>query len=185
MSEQTSRRFFGFRPLQLLIILLVVLTAFIHLQRGLGMSMGGFGGGPGGGGPPGGGQGGPGDGAGGSGRGAPPEGGEPRGGGGPPAGFALMRMLPIPLPVLFLLNGVGYLGLLIALYLPALARYQHIVRWLLVAFTAVTIVLYFLFAGFSLNPIGLIDKGIEMALIVALFIEGRQATRTAPEIAAA
>lgn len=175
MSEVTTRRFFGFRPLQLVIIVLVVFTALVHLQRGLGMGMGGFGGGPGGGRPAGG---------------NPPEGGQPpsdgpRGGGGAPMGFALMRMLPIPLPILFLLNGIGYLGLLIALYLPALARYQHIIRWLLIAFAAVTIVLYFLFAGFSPNPIGLIDKVIEVALIVALFIEGRQARQAPVEMVAA
>jgi len=87
-----------------------------------------------------------------------------------------MQMLPLPLPVLFLLNGIGYLVLVAALYLPALARYQPIVRWLLILFTAVTIVMYFLFNGFRMNSIGWIDKIAEVALIVLLLIEGRRAS---------
>ncbi|MCZ7668819.1 MAG: hypothetical protein M5U34_17265 [Chloroflexi bacterium] len=47
---------------------------------------------------------------------------------------------------LFLLNGVGYLALIIALYfIPQLAGQRALIRWALLAFTAVTFVLYFAF----------------------------------------
>jgi hypothetical protein len=154
MSQVQSRRFLGaMGRLQIAIIVLVALTALIHLQRGIGMS---FGGGPGGS-PPG-----------------PP--------GGAPGGFNIMQVLPLPLPTLFLLNGIGYLVLVIALYLPALHRYQRIVRWLLILFAAVTIIMYFLVVGFRLNPIGIIDKVVEVTLIVLLLIEDRQSVRAAVEV---
>src|SRR5690349_17446761 len=125
-SQVISRRSAGaIGALQIAIIVLVVITALVHLQRGLGMM---------GGGPPGGGQGGPPAGA---------QGGPPGGG-----GFNIMQMLPLPMPVLFLLNGIGYLVLVTALYLPALRQYQPIVRWLLILFAAVTIIMYFAIAGF-------------------------------------
>ncbi|HET9224930.1 MAG TPA: hypothetical protein VFO07_20620 [Roseiflexaceae bacterium] len=150
--------------LQIAIIALAVITALIHLQRGIGMSLGGFGGGPGG-------------------PGGPPGGGEGRPPGGPPGGLNIMQLLPIPLPMLFLLNGIGYLMLVTALYLPSLAQYQSMFRWLLILFTAVTIVMYFVINGFRLNPLGIFDKLVEIALIALLLIDGRQAsssTKAAP-----
>lgn len=154
MTQQPPRRLWGnFGPVQIGIIVLVIITALIHLQRGVGM-----GGGPPGGGPPAGGNGGP-------------------PGGAPGGGFNIMQALPLPLPTLFLLNGIGYLVLLVALYLPALRPYQRIVRWLLIAFAAVTIIMYFVVAGFRFNPIGLFDKVAELALIALLVVEDRQAAR--------
>lgn len=138
----------GIGPLQIAIIALVILTALVHLQRWVGMSSGGFAGGP-----PGG-----------------RAGGGPRGGG----GFNIIQMLPLPLPMLFLLNGIGYLVLVGALYLPALHQYQRPIRWLLIAFTALTIIMYFSISGFRPNPIGLIDKLAEIVLIGLLLIDGRQ-----------
>ena len=154
MSQATSRRFSAIGTLQIVIIVLVVITALIHLQRGIGFL---------GGGPPGG---------------ARPAGqaGPPPGGGG---GFNIMAMLPIPLPYLFLLNGIGYLVLVAALYLPQLRQYQPIVRWLLIAFTAVTIIMYFAIAGVRFNPVGYLTKVIEVALIVLLLIDGRRSSRSA------
>lgn len=144
MSTATSRRWIAaIGPLQLAIIALVVITALIHLQRGIGMSGGG-----------------------------PPGGGAP--GGGAPGGFNIMQLLPLPMPTLFLLNGLGYLVLVIALYLPALQRYQRAIRWALIVFTAVTIILYFMVVGLRLNPIGLFDKVVEVALIGLLLIEDRR-----------
>ena len=156
IQSQRLKRTIG--TLQIVIIALVVITALIHLQRGVGMSMGDFGG-PGG--PP------PGGGAG-----RPPAG-PP---GGPPGGFNIMQALPLPLPTLFLLNGIGYLALVTALYLPALAQYRPITRWLLIIFAALTIAMYFLVNGFRLNPLGIFDKLVEIALIALLLIEGRQAS---------
>jgi hypothetical protein len=72
---------------------------------------------------------------------------------------------------LFVLNGLGYLGLLAALQLPIpqLARFRPFVRWALVGYTALTIVLYFVMA--PLTVIGLVDKAIEVALIVLLLAD--------------
>jgi hypothetical protein len=90
-------------------------------------------------------------------------------------------MLPLPLPVLFSLNFLGYLVLVAALYLPLplLRHHRRALRWTLVAFTALTIVAYFAIVGGISNPLGEFDKAIELALIAFLFIEDRylQVTR--------
>ena len=162
-SQSASRRVLGgIGALQIAIIVLVIITALIHLQRGIGMS---FGGPPGGFRPPAGAQGGP--------------------GGGPGGGFNIMRMLPIPLPYLFLLNGIGYLVLVTALYLPALAQYRQIVRWLLILFAALTIVCYFAIAGFRFNPVGYLAKVVEVTLIALLLIDNRQLQRSTIDAAPA
>jgi len=76
---------------------------------------------------------------------------------------------------LFILNAVGYLALMIAYFLPQLAAYHGTIRWLLMAFTAVTVVAYFVFNGSnSFNPVGLVTKAIEVALIVLLWMDGRR-----------
>jgi hypothetical protein len=72
---------------------------------------------------------------------------------------------------LFVLNALGYLGLLAALQLPIpqLARFRVAVRWALVGYAALTIVLYFID-----NPgmtIGYVDKAIEVALIALLLAD--------------
>ena len=74
----------------------------------------------------------------------------------------------------FILNGLGYLALLAALYLPVpqLARYRSLMRWALVAYTALTIFLWILFG--ARTPIGYIDKLVEVALILLLLIESRR-----------
>jgi hypothetical protein len=74
----------------------------------------------------------------------------------------------------FILNGLGYLGLLAALYLPVarLARYRTIVRWVLIGFTALTILLWILLG--ARTPIGYIDKAVEIALILLLLLEARR-----------
>ena len=73
---------------------------------------------------------------------------------------------------LFVLNGLGYLGLLAALQLPIpqLARFQNVVRWVLVAYTALTIVLWFVMAPFY-SVIGYVDKAIEVVLIALLLAD--------------
>lgn len=77
---------------------------------------------------------------------------------------------------LFVLNGLGYFALLAALYfLPQFAGMRSLVRWGLMAFTAVTIVAYFVMNPDAMtSPPGLIDKVIEAALIVLLFLESRK-----------
>jgi hypothetical protein len=73
----------------------------------------------------------------------------------------------------FILNGLGYLALLAALYLPVpqLARFRNIVRWVLIGFTALTILLWILLG--ARTPIGYIDKAIEIVLILLLLLEAR------------
>jgi hypothetical protein len=74
--------------------------------------------------------------------------------------------------MLFILNGLGYLGLLAALQLPIrqLARFRSAARWALVAFTALTIVLFFVMAP-QYTIIGYVDNAIEVALIALLLAD--------------
>ena len=72
---------------------------------------------------------------------------------------------------LFVLNGLGYLGILAILQLPIpqLARFRGAARWALMGYAALTIALYLLD-----NPgmtIGYIDKAIEVALIALLLAD--------------
>jgi len=82
-----------------------------------------------------------------------------------------MSLLPLPLPILFDLNFVGYMVLVIALYLPALQRFQHITRWLLIAYTGVTILLWYLISGSHPDMIEYVNKSVEVVLVVLLLIE--------------
>jgi hypothetical protein len=89
-------------------------------------------------------------------------------------GTALIHLqLAFPDPV-FILNGLGYLALLAALYLPIpqLARYRNAVRWVMVGYTALTIFLWILFG--ARIPIGYTAVAIEVALIVLLLLEARR-----------
>jgi hypothetical protein len=74
--------------------------------------------------------------------------------------------------MLFILNGLGYLGLLAALQLPIprLARFRSAARWALVGYAALTIVLFFLMAPWY-DIIGYVDKVIEVALIALLIAD--------------
>ncbi len=76
--------------------------------------------------------------------------------------------------VLFILNGLGYLALLAALYLPIpqLANYRHWVRWALLGYTALTVILWVIMG--SRTPLAYIDKAIEVILIILLWLESRQ-----------
>ena len=79
--------------------------------------------------------------------------------------------------IIFILNGLGYLALWTAVYVPiaALADYRQLARWVLVAYTIVTIVLFFVFnAGSGYGAFGLITKAIEVVLVVLLFLDSRQ-----------
>jgi hypothetical protein len=161
MSQVLLRRTIShIGPLQIAIIVLAVITALVHLDRSLttGLLSGGHAGGP----PPGSHAGGP-----------------PPGGGGPRGGASLLSALPIPLSVLFLLNFVAYIILVVALYLPALRRFQRVTRWLLILLAVVTIIAWFLITGGSPNILAYIDKPVEIALIALLLIEDRQATHLA------
>jgi hypothetical protein len=74
--------------------------------------------------------------------------------------------------MLFILNGLGYLGLLAALQLPIpqLSRFRSAARWALIGFAALTIVLFFIMAP-EYTILGYVDKAIEAALIALLLAD--------------
>jgi hypothetical protein len=75
---------------------------------------------------------------------------------------------------LFILNGLGYLGLLAALYLPIsqLKSHRRLVRWVLLGYTALTVIPWVIMGSRIL--IGYVDKAIEIVLIILLWLESRQ-----------
>ena len=80
---------------------------------------------------------------------------------------------------LFYLDALGYIVLTVALYLPALARFRRLIRWALIALTAVTIIAYFALIQGHYDAIGIADKIAEVVLIVLLVVEGRRERRPA------
>ena len=80
--------------------------------------------------------------------------------------------LPDTLAIAFVLNGLGYLALLAGIYfIPQMAAQAAMLKKVLLGFTAVTIVLYFVMNGgaaFS-NIMGLVDKVVEVALVAVLW----------------
>jgi hypothetical protein len=83
--------------------------------------------------------------------------------------------------IAFTLNGLGYVALVAALYLPLdfLRRRRALVRWVLVFYTAFTVSLWFFMAFLAgdRTTIGYVTKAIELALIVLLVLESRQPGR--------
>ena len=152
MSQVTLRRTIShLGPLQIAIILLAVVTGLVHLYRGL---MTSFLAGP----PP-----------------AQFANHPPAHFAGHPPGPSIMMLLPLPLPVLFYLNFLGYIVLATALYLPLLRRYQRVIRWILIVYTAITILAWFLITNAQPNLLAYFDKPIELALIILLLIDDRRA----------
>ncbi len=74
----------------------------------------------------------------------------------------------------FILNGLGYLALLAALYLPIpqLARYRNLVRWFFIGYTALTLVLWLAIG--ARTALGFISAASEVVLIVLLLLEARR-----------
>ena len=81
--------------------------------------------------------------------------------------------LLFPDPV-FIINGLGYLALLGALYLPMLVPYRRQIRWLLIGYTLLTISLWLAFG--SRIVIGYLNKLNEIALIALLLLEQRRSS---------
>ena len=68
---------------------------------------------------------------------------------------------------LFILNGVGYIALLVALYwVPQTAAYRPQIRYAFMGYTAVTIIAYFLMNGDLTSTVGMLTKVIEVTLLV-------------------
>jgi hypothetical protein len=78
---------------------------------------------------------------------------------------------------LFTLNAIGYLALLGALYLqvPIAKDNRSLVRWLFIAYTAVTVLAWIAIGDKSWpgDALGYITKLIEVFLILMLWLEGR------------
>jgi hypothetical protein len=89
--------------------------------------------------------------------------------------LVLLNMFMGHLDLLFTLNGLGYIGLVAALYLPLpwLAAYRNWARLALMAFSAVTI-LAWLVMGRPYTPLGYITKLIELGLIGLLWVDLRR-----------
>ena len=84
--------------------------------------------------------------------------------------------LAVPLTLVpFYLNGLGYVALATALYLPRLRSWRDQFRWLLIGYTALTILLWLLL-GRPYTTIGYVDKAVELALVGLLLLERRRAT---------
>ncbi|MCB0123862.1 MAG: hypothetical protein KDE58_16525 [Caldilineaceae bacterium] len=75
---------------------------------------------------------------------------------------------------IFLFNGIGYLVLVVLLYAPIaqVANYQSVLRWTLIGYAALTIVLW-VFWG-ARTAVGYIDKLVEAALIVFLWLDSQR-----------
>ncbi len=89
--------------------------------------------------------------------------------------------------VLFIMNGLGYLTLLAAYFLPIdLARKNHnLVRWLFVAFILVTILAWMVLGDKSwpAGSLGYLTKLIEVVLIILLLVDRKtdQGTKSNPQ----
>jgi hypothetical protein len=79
--------------------------------------------------------------------------------------------------LLFIANGLGYLGLLGLLYLPIpmVTPYRAIVRWIFIIFTVVTVVAWYAIG--TRDMLAYVTKAIEIVLIILLFLEGQQTRR--------
>lgn len=75
------------------------------------------------------------------------------------------------LPLLWLLNGLGYLALLVALYLPALAFIRSIVRWILAGYAALTVIVWVVVTQAAFDQLDYLTKLIEIALVVVLIVD--------------
>jgi hypothetical protein len=74
----------------------------------------------------------------------------------------------------FILNGLGYLTLLAALYLPIprLVPYRRVVRLVLMGYATLTILLWVAIG--ERNLLGFSTTADEVALVILLLVEGRR-----------
>lgn len=78
---------------------------------------------------------------------------------------------------MFIMNGLGYLSLLAAYFLPVsiFRKYHSLIRWVFIAFTLVTIVAWLLIGDKSWpgGALGYFTKTIEVLLVIFLFSDRR------------
>lgn len=90
----------------------------------------------------------------------------------------VLNMMIGKIDPLFTLNGLGYLGLLAALYLPLpIAKNNRaLVRWVLIVYTAITILAWVAIGDKSWpgDALGYFTKLVEVLLIVLLWVESRR-----------
>jgi hypothetical protein len=86
---------------------------------------------------------------------------------------AVHLQLYFPDPM-FILNGLGYLGLLGALFLPIpfIKNYRVVWRLLLMGYAALTFVMYFVTQG-EPSTLAYVTKAAEVVLIVLLVLDWR------------
>jgi hypothetical protein len=75
---------------------------------------------------------------------------------------------------LFVLNGLGYLGLLAALWFRIPAGMDRLVHYAFMAYTAVTIGAWFVMDGNFGSILGVSTKAVEVLLILALWMDLKQ-----------
>ena len=94
---------------------------------------------------------------------------------GPPPGAPAPPHLPLPLNELFLLNCVGFVALVIALWLTRrwLTAWASLVDLGLIAMAAASIAGWFYFGEPNPNGLGYLSKAIEIVLIVLLLLNLR------------
>lgn len=85
--------------------------------------------------------------------------------------LVVLNMLMGKIDLLFTLNGLGYLALLAAYFLPQLRSMRGLVRWALIGYTLVTIAAW-IFMG-ERDFIGYTTKLAEAGLIALLLIDAR------------
>ena len=79
------------------------------------------------------------------------------------------------LAILFILNGLGYLALVSALSLPALQQVRRITCWLLIGYTALTLILWSILGNRSTADLMVYSVNIvEGVLIVLLLVKSWQ-----------
>ncbi len=70
---------------------------------------------------------------------------------------------------MFYLNGLGYIVLALALLIPQFKPYRGLIRYALMAFTLITIIGWVAIG--MRTPIAYLDKIIEIALLVLLWLD--------------
>lgn len=74
--------------------------------------------------------------------------------------------------LVFILNGLGYLGILYMLFAPSMEPARPMIRQALIVYTILTIVLW---VGFGARSnLGYFNKANEVLLLIALLLEGRR-----------
>jgi hypothetical protein len=90
------------------------------------------------------------------------------------------------LRLIFLLNGLGYLALLVAFVAPQLKKIHAIVDLVFIGYTLLTILLWFFLGspseGGAWDPFDVLVKVTELLLIIQLFIDFRQTRSMQPEV---